>query len=820
MKNKLLVSSYRKISSTKKKFLSLLCMALLGVGFFVGIKATSPDMKKTLDKYLDEQQVYDLEIVSTLGLTNDDILELTKIEKIDQVVGNKYIDYLFSNEKSEKVLRIHSLNEMNQVLLKGGKLPKDNHEIVVEQAFLDMYQLKLDDTITINSNQLKENTFTIVGVIESPIYFTSYRGISTIEGREWSYFLYVLEDAFEMDYFTNIYLSVSLAKKELTGSKKYLDLVNDAKREVEKIEKARTTARFDELYQDTIDNLESMGMEVNLDEFPKAIWYTFTRENNQAYTTFIDSTESLTQIGSVFPLIFFVVALLISLISMSRMVEEERSELGTLKGLGFSNIHLYGKNLLYAILATFLGGFIGMIIGFNLIPRVIWNIYTTLFSISSFVCEFNWYYAIVGLAIVIICIPGAAFVTTHKILLEKPSELMRPKTPKIGKKIFLEHFRFWNRLKFSTKISIRNVFRYKKRVIATIIGLTGSTALLLVGFGLKDSVSNVVDYQFSRIFQYDYMLYLKDEAYIDDLFKMLDENKSIKNKVSILYEVLPLYNEQKESLDITLMVKANEDSFNNLIRLNDVHQGKKEIDLPKEGIVLSEKLAHTLKVKVHDQVYFLINDKYEAIEVTSIVENYVKDYAYLSSSSYQQLFDSYKQNVILMKVGDDYNKEFNQKLVDNKLVSNVIEKSITSKLMDDVLSKLDSVVMILIIASSMLAFVILYNLSSINISERKREISTLKVLGFYDEEVDHYITNENYFITFVGILFGLISGLYLCHYVISTCEPQFVMFTREIKWLSYVITAVISVIFTFIVSKITHFNLKKIDMIDSLKSNE
>ena len=820
MKNKLLVSSFRKIWDTRKKFLSLLCMALLGVGFFAGIKATSPDMSKTLDEYLDNNNVYDVEIVSTLGLTDEDIEEIKKLSIASYITGSRYTDEIIDIENKEKVVRIISLTDINKVILKDGNLPTKTGEIVVEKLFLDDYDLKIGDILNFDSENLKDNEFKIVGVVESPIYFTKYRGTTNIGSGEWNYYFYIQNEAFAIDYYTNIYVTLNAAKDKMTNSESYLSIVESDSKKIEKIKSKREESRYENLYGDAIKKLESLGMEINEDDFQRPTWYIFDRTDNQAYTTFIDATESIKQIGSVFPLVFFIVAILISLISMSRMVEEERCEIGTLKGLGFSNSHLYFKNLLYSFLATSIGGIIGMFIGFNLIPKVIWNIYTSLFFIPEFVSEFSLYYASIGLIIALVCICGASIITTHNILKEKTSNLMRAKAPKIGKKIFLENFKFWDNLRFSTKISIRNVFRYKKRIIVTIIGLAGSTALLLVGFGLKDSVNDVVEFNYNNVFVYDRMIYLKDNYDNDTIMNLLNNNINIGAKVKVSYELINLYNEDKKNLEINLIAPEVKEEIGSVIYLNDINNDKKRIVLPDTGIVLSEKLAKSLNVKVGDKVSFLIDDEYKEIEITYIVENYINDYAYLSKESYESLFNSFKTNVIFLKVTEDYDISFDNILMGTNDIANIITKEASSNLINDILSNLNAVVVILIVASSMLAFVILYNLSSINISERKREISTLKVLGFYDEEVDAYITNENYFITVVGIIIGLIFGLYLCHYVISTCEPQFVMFVRHIKIPSYIISAIISGLFTFIVSKITHFNLKKIDMVESLKSNE
>ena len=812
MKNKLLISGIRKILSSRRKFISLLCLALLGVGFYGGIKATSPDMQKTLDNYLDEQHFYDIEIVSSLGLTNSDIEKIKTTGLVDEIIGSKYTDEVITINNVEKTIRIIDLTKINQVVLKEGKMPANNNEIVVEKTFLKNNKLTLGDVIEFNSQNLKDNKFKIVGVVESPLYFTSSRGTTNVGNGEINYFGYVKSEAFITDYYTNIYLTLKDTSDLITNSKVYLNKITSFEENIIPIEEEQCQIRFNELYGEKINYLKSLNIKVNMDDFPVSKWYLFDRTNNDGYKSFIDSVDSIKQLGSVFPLIFYVVAILISLISMSRMVEEERCEIGTLKGLGFSNYHIYLRNIIYSFLATTIGGIIGMLIGFNLIPKVIWNIYTSLFTIPNFVCEFNWYYGIIGLFIAILCICGSSFITTYNILREKPSQLMRPKAPKVGKKIFLENFKFWDKLSFSTKISIRNIFRYKKRIIITIIGIAGSTALMLVGFGLKDSIVDIVNFNYNNVFIYDRMIYLSSNGDPNNVIDQLEDNKEITNKVEAKYEIIDLYNHDQDSFEVNLIVPYNSNNLNEVIQLHDINNKKKEIKIKDDYAYISEKLAKLLKVKVGDKVSFLVNDKYIDIEVGSIVENYIRDYVYLSKNTYEKIFDDYTTNVIFVNNSNDYQDKFDNEILNNKNVANIIKTSDTSNLISDILSSLNSVVLILIVSSSMLAFVILYNLSSINISERKREISTLKVLGFYDEEVDRYITNENYFITIIGIGLGLILGLHLCHYVISTCEMQYVMFVRHIKLFSYIITVIIS--------RITHYNLKKIDMVESLKNNE
>ena len=419
--------------------------------------------------------------------------------------------------------------------------------------------------------------------------------------------------------------------------------------------------------------------------------------------------------------------------------------------------------------------------------------------------------------IALICICGSSFITTYFLLKEKPSALMRPKAPKGGKKIFLEKFKFWKKLKFSKKITIRNIFRYKRRVIITIIGIASSTALMLVGFGLKDSITDIISFNYQHVFVYDRMLSI--QKYDAKLEKLLKDNQDIKDIVIARTEVNNIYNQEHQKRQINMIIPEVND-INAVIHLNDINNSFNRVNLSDDGVILSAKLAKVLNVKPQDEVQFLIDNNYVNFKVDYIVENYIYDYVFMSKSLYENNFKEWEENSIYLTNTKDYNSSYDSKLLANENVFGIVTKKITSSLVKDVLASLDSVVAILIISSALLSFVILYNLSTINISERRREISTLKVLGFYDEEVDHYITSENYFITIIGIALGLFLGGYLCFYVISTCELDNVMFIRNIKPISYIVTAGISFLFTLIISGITHHHLKKIDMIESLKNNE
>ena len=822
MKNKLLVSSFRRIKSSYKRFLSLLLMSLLGVGFFCGIKAASPDMLISLDKYLDELNVYDIEIVSSLGLTYEDIIELEKLDISENIVGIKSTDEVVILNDTQKSIRITSITNMNDVILKDGRMPLSNNEIIVSEKLLNENNLSIDDYITIDSDNLHNEMFRIVGSIESPLFFApEYMGTTTVGNGELNYYSYVLENAFNTSIYTSATLTLNGAKELKTSTEKYENLVEKSKNKIEEIKQEREEKRFNDLFQNQIDYMDTMGVEYSLDDFPKSVWYIFDRNDNGSYSTFKTMLESITKLGNVFPILFYLVAILISLISMARMVDEDRTEIGTLRGLGFSKSHIMSKYLVFSFIATTTGGIIGMLIGFNLFPQIIWSIYKGIFRIPKFIYEFNLYYAFIGLSVALVCICGVSVITVNKALKEKPSQLMRPKAPVSGKKIFLEKMHFiWDKLNFSNKITIRNIFRYKSRIIITIVGISCSTALIMTGFGLKDSANSISSYHYSNVHLYDEMIYLMDNPDLESIDNLLNTNEDILHNIHTYYEVIDIYTKEKQKIEADLIVPENKEELHHVISLNDINNNFEQIEIKKDKIVVTEKLAYALDVTEGDKLYLLINDEYKEIEIYKVVENYIGNYVFIDKETYEEYFQDYKTNMIMLKTNENFNEAFINDIIDNKSVSNTLSQKTMLKNVNEVLESLDSVIIVLILSSATLAFIILYNLSNINISERKREISTLKVLGFYDEEVDSYITRENYFITIVGILLGIFMGGYISHFVIKTCEPHDLLFLKQIKTSSYIISALIASCFTIIVSFITHYSLKKIDMIESLKSNE
>ena len=820
MKSMLIKHIFMKIKDNYKRFLSLLSMALLGVGFYSGIQACSPDMLKTLDNFYDNNNVYDIEITSNLGMTEENLKDISKINNVEKAIGIYTKDVYLNTNNEKYVLKLIALNnEINKVYLEEGKLPNNNNEIAVEKSLLNDNNLKINDNINIENKNYK-----IVGTIISPLYFSTEKPNTTLGSGKIDYYAYLIEDEIKNEVYSNIYINVSNTKKELTNSDEYKSLVKEVTNSIEKIKEEKEKDRYNELYGDIIKNSKKYGISIDQTKFIKPKWYIQNRLNNESYKELINASDNIKKLGNIFPLIFFAISILVSLISMMRMIEEDRTENGTLKSLGYNNFEITLKYIIYSLLATIIGSISGVFIGSYLIPYVIWNIYKKLFFIPKFIYLINSSFNALGLLICTLCICGTAiFVCIHN-LKEKPANLMRPKNPKSGKKIFIEKINFiWKKIKFSEKITIRNIFRYKARVFTTIFGIAGCTALILAGFGLKDSIKEVTNYQFNNIFKYDKTLIINENKDYNLIKNYITNDNDINKFTEVNTQTITVEYNNKEQ-DVTLVTPNNFKELKNIIYLSNIDDGKEIEEPPYNTCIISEKTSKLLNIKIGDTLAIINNENNnKEIKVSYITKNYINQYIYITKETYNNIFNNYNINSFLVDLKEINNEEkesFDTKYISEGYVSAIVNNEDIKNSINDMLSSIDSIVAILIIAATALAFVVLYNLSNINISERKREIATLKVLGFYPKEVDKYINSETFILTIIGIIIGLIFGSYLSHFIISTCEPDYIMFDRNVFAISYIYSILITTTFTIIVNIVTHFNLKKINMIESLKNVE
>lgn len=573
---------------------------------------------------------------------------------------------------------------------------------------------------------------------------------------------------------------------------------------------------------------ELADAEAEINDLEKPEWYIYDRSNLPDYTGYGENADRMRAIGEVFPAIFFLVAALISLTTMTRMVEEQRTQIGTLKALGYEKHSIAGKYLGYALLATVSGSVVGILFGEKVFPYIIINAYGIMYQhMHDIVIPYNLGYGLGAAAAALASTLLATILSCYKELREQAAELMRPPTPKQGQRVLLERVTFiWKRLNFSWKASIRNLVRYKKRLFMTIFGIGGCMALMLVGFGLKDSIFAIVDIQYGEIQLYDGNIILTDDAADEEknnILTELDKDSAMTGSTEGLLTQISVGNGD-EWHDVYLDVPKDVEEFSEFVVLQDrVTNEKYELD--DSGAVLTEKMAKELDVKPDDTIMIRDEDRGDLkVEISAVCENYMGHYLYMTPAYYEKVYgETPDYNSIFYKTADRITEEAERIGEEALAMPGTLSISYTTDLreqVDNMLGALDEVIVVLIISAGMLAFVVLYNLNNINITERQRELATLKVLGFYNGEVAMYVYRENIVLTILGAIFGIILGKILHGFIIVTVEIESVMFGRNIDLSSFVYGFLLTLLFSLLVNGAMYFKLKKINMVESLKSVE
>ena len=565
-----------------------------------------------------------------------------------------------------------------------------------------------------------------------------------------------------------------------------------------------------------------------IEQIEKPTWYIYDRSHLPEYSGYGDNADRMKAIGEVFPLIFFLVAALISLTTMTRMVEEERTLIGTLKALGYSKKSIAAKYLGYAVLATLTGGIFGVMIGEKILPYIIITAYKIMYRhLPDVEIPYNLYYGVLACVAALLCTVAATIFSCMKELKEQAAELMRPPAPKQGKRVFLEYIPFlWKRLNFTWKSTVRNLMRYKKRFFMTIFGIGGCMGLMLVGFGLKDSISSIVPLQYEDIQLYDGNVILQSDVTMQEkqeVYEALEKNSQVVATAEDLLQKITIEHDGV-SKEVYLNVPENVEKFSDFVVLQD-RTTKEKYQLTDKGAVLTEKMAKELGVSAGDTVTNKEeNEKERTVKISQICENYMSHYLYMTPAVYKAAYGKEPEyNSIYYRTEGRTTKEAESVGEAALKLDGALSVSYTTELrqqVDDMLQSLDIVIVVLIISAGMLAFVVLYNLNNINITERKRELATLKVLGFYDKEVTEYVYRENILLTLIGSVFGMLLGKILHRFIIVTVEIDSVMFGRNINTISFVYAFLLTVVFSLFVNGVMYFKLKKINMVESLKSVE
>lgn len=564
------------------------------------------------------------------------------------------------------------------------------------------------------------------------------------------------------------------------------------------------------------------------------VWYVLNRDSIESYVSYKNDAQGIGAIGTVFPIIFFLVAALVSLTTMTRMVEEQRTQIGVLKALGYSRLSIAGKYLLYALLASVIGSLIGVFLGEYTIPALmVWAYKLVYYNLDDAAITLNIEYAVTAAAAASFCTVAAAFASCFKELKSVPSDLMRPEAPKAGKRTLIERISFiWDRLNFGQKSAMRNLFRYKKRFLMTLFGVGGCMALLLVGLGIRDSVSVMSDNQYEKVFNYSGIVSIdttltrsQRRTLLSNVSDISDISEYTQATRTMVYGTGESAKNLENEKNAYLIVPRDVDGFYSYVKIQERSNPETKLELNNDGVIITEKYADLLGVGVGDSIFIRLSEadaSSKEVKVTGITENYIFNYIYMTPNLYQSIYGSSAEiNILMLKTADNANTEdISTRLLSISGVNSVTMNEDERSEMNIVINNLYFIVIVMIIAAAILAFVVIYNLNNINISERRRELATLKLLGFYDGELAQYVYRENVILTLLGTLLGVGLGMLLHQFVMVTVETDIYMFGRETNWLSVVIAAVLTIAFAMIVNSVMYFKLKKIDMVESLKSVE
>lgn len=567
--------------------------------------------------------------------------------------------------------------------------------------------------------------------------------------------------------------------------------------------------------QDELDDLEAPD-------------YTFEdrKDGNPGYKQYLENSQRVDILSNIFPVFLFAIAVLVSLTTMTRFVDEERINSGTLKALGYSNWDVKKKFVVYGIISSALGALIGTALGHTLLPTVIFEAYAASSTFDQVTLNFSPFYTFIGFGIAIICTTLPAYLVANRELKEKTAQLLVAKPPKKGSRILLERITpIWNRMSFTYKVTARNLFRYKKRMFMTIFGVAGCAALLVTGFGIRDSLTGIVDHQFDDLVKYD-LIVSKNDDLSDDEQEQLDEKldqSDISNDTDVHYEELNVRaGENNDTQDITMLVPDDERAFDQDVEMVN-RQSQKQLSLPDDGAIFSEKLADLLGAEKGDTVSLDDEDgQSHSVKVAGVTEMYMGHYIYMNQEAYQNSFDSAGDPngylVTLNNTTQDNIDEQSSSFMDLDGVQGVVQSSAISEQIDNVIDGLNNVILVLITCATLLALVVIYNLTNINVSERIRELSTIKVLGFYDREVTMYIYRETILLSILGILAGYVVGYYLHGFIMQTLPPDDAMFSPGLQLSNFILSAGITLLITFILMFVIHRKLKNIDMLEALQS--
>lgn len=862
----------REISKTKSKFISIMIIMFLGVFIFVGLKETSPAMVNTYNKYIERHKMYDLRVSHNFGINEEDMKIINSMDNID--LSESYFIKKLQITNSNEFVNIESLPE-KLVLpeLTEGALPNNDREIALVESLQSSY--KIGDEISFisdksESNTLKQYKFKVVGFVQGADHIE----VSNNNLANKDYFGYVKRDVFKFENVSGVNLKLkninykysdkeyitevnktrdSLIEKlkiqQKIDEKNYLEKNNKKLNENEKVinqaqdqlnsikEKLELLKNVDsKSYSEQVEKLNKAQKEIDDNKkqlnigkasLSEESYPRFSVENIRGlknYAQFIDSASSLTFVANVFSIFLFVVSILVSLTTLTRMIDENRINIGTLKSLGYSNYQISKKYFVYGGLSTFVGTILGIIGAYLVIVPIIYNSYARFFTFNTPEIVYTPSILIAAFVISLGCISLAIYIPLRKNLREKSAYLLRPKAPSGGSRIFLEKIPFiWSRLSFLRKVTFRNIFRYKIRMLMTIFGVAGCLTLMFIGFGIRYGVINISNEQFKVINKVDiaatYNPYIDNES-VEKLQREIDNNKNVKSNTKVNIQ-LATFESNNEIIDSAQLITVDKENYKDYITLMD--NNAKSINLPVDAAVVSEKLAYLHKLNIGDSFNVIVNNKEYTLIVAEINKNYFGHTIYINKDYYESVFKKqYKDNTFLVQTtgGKEIVENVVSILNNNSDIVNISDNSKIQEILDNFIKGIDIIVAVMVICSVTLALVVLYNLINVNVSERIRELSTIKVLGFYPSEVTIYVFREIFYLSGVGIILGNYLGYKMYLKIILELAGRDMMFSSKVPLVVYLLASGITILITVVVMIVMHKKLKKVNMVEALKAIE
>lgn len=775
--------------------MSILIITALGVAMLTGLYAACLDMYYSADKFYDRQNLFDIRIMSPLGLTEEDVKALSQVNGVEAAEGafSQTVQTDVEGVGKSAEMKVLGSKGLNAPYLLSGTLPTRNKEIAVTQKYVDESGAAVGSALTVGND-----AYTITGVVMDPMNIQSTGMASVFRATVTTDYTFFVNAAdINSPIFTAIYMTVAGTKELNTFSDEYEQTVQTVIGDIERHIK---------------DEREQASSN------PAALWYIQDRSSLDSYSSMINDLSSIEAVGKVFPVIFLLVAVLMSLTSMTRMVEEERGLIGTYKALGFGNGAIYRKYILFAFMACLLGGIVGDVCGFILMPQFLSLVLEELYTLPQFDLRFDLVYGVGGVLLFLVAIVGATALACRSELKQMPAALMRPKAPRAGSRVFMERIPFiWNRLKFLNKVTVRNLFRYKKRLFMTVGGIMGCTALILCGFAIKDSIDDLGPKQYDAVYRYDLMAVAQEAGY-DSLARQLAADGYVEDSLNVRVDSVKLVNSGGNGEKVQLLAVPNDAAIGDYIRLENLNG---ELIHPQEnGVLLTQNAARILGIEPGDTLTLQdMGLKQHEVVVADVVKNYLGNNVYLTQTQYESLFGSFAVNGVLAHLSDASGQAaYAEKLLDNEAVVSAVS---TAAMLEEYGFDLMNAVLLLIIAmAGGLAFVVLFTLSNTNISERSRELATIKVLGFYDKEVHQYVNKETLLLTMAGILIGLPVGRFISGFLTVALNMPSIHFAVHVEPVSYLITAAITFCFAVAVNWITNRTLDRIVMVEALKSVE